>query len=108
MPKGARLLGSHGGAGRLRPGGIPFLWIVAALVGLLIALPPATAQQATGAAPDTESEPDLTGLLAATKGIRMTKVEPGLAVGAAEYPPFGIRILADLNSLRAPHHQRLL
>jgi hypothetical protein len=79
----------------------PLLWVVPALVTLLIALPPAAAQQTTGIQPDYESEPDLAGLLAATKGIRMMKTEPGLTVGAAEYPPFGIRIhVFDFASVR--------
>jgi hypothetical protein len=68
------------------------LWFALALLGLSILSPPAAAQQATGTPPDYESEPDLAGLLAATKGMRMTTVEPGLAVGAAEFPAFGIRI----------------
>jgi hypothetical protein len=72
--------------------GKPFLRVVAALVGLLISLPPSAAQQATDPKPDTKSEPDLAGLLTATKGMKMTTVEPGLSVGAVAYPPFGIRI----------------
>jgi len=82
-----RLVGS-----KRRRRGKPLLRAVAALVGLLISLPQVAAQQATGAKPDYKSEPDLAGLLAATKGMRMTRVEPGLSVGVVAYPPFGIRI----------------
>lgn len=50
------------------------------------------AQQAAAVEPDYETEPDLAGLLARTQTMDMTPVEPGLSVGTAEYPPFGIRI----------------
>jgi hypothetical protein len=60
---------------------LPFAWPHTAL-----------AQQTDGAKADYESEPDLGGLLAATKNMRMTQVEPGLSLGTATYPPFGLRI----------------
>jgi len=70
----------------------PFSWLLPALVILAISLPPAAAQQGGDPSADLETEPDLAGLLSATKGIRMTNLEPGLSVGTAEYPRFGIRI----------------
>lgn len=45
-----------------------------------------------GAVVDTVSEPDLAGLLNATGAIRMAEALPGLEIGVAEYPPFGIRL----------------
>jgi exopolysaccharide biosynthesis protein len=57
-----------------------------------LSLLPVAAQRGSGASPDLDSEPDLAGLLAATKSIRMTNLEPGLSAGTAEYPQFGIRI----------------
>jgi len=92
MPNAAESIRFRLAGRKRRRRGKPFLWGVAALVGLLIALPPVAAQQATSVKPDYKSEPDLAGLLAATKGMTMTRVEPGLSVGAIAYPPFGIRI----------------
>jgi uncharacterized protein YigE (DUF2233 family) len=70
--------------------------ILAAILALAgMSLPPAIAQGAgpsSGPTADYESEPDLAGLLAATKGMRMAEIEPGLAVGVAAYPPYGVRI----------------
>lgn len=54
--------------------------------------PTAVAQQADDGAADFESEPDLDGLLAATKNLRVEQVERGLTAGTATYPRFGIRI----------------
>jgi hypothetical protein len=53
----------------------------------------ALAQSQPQSAPDREGTPDLAGLLAATKGMKLTKPMPGLSVGEASYPAFGIRIL---------------
>jgi len=68
------------------------LFFVMMLTGLQWSVLTALAQQTVDAAVDHESEPDLGGLLAATKKMTMMEVEPGLSVGTADYPPFGIRI----------------
>jgi len=91
MPKAAESLDFRVVSRNRRRRGTPLLWLAAALVGLFVSLPQVAAQQATDPKPDTKHEPDLAGLLTATKGITMTTVEPGLSVGTAAYPPFGIR-----------------
>jgi len=57
--------------------------------------PHAVAQSDTatvGLVPDHDSEPDLAGLLETAKRIKMSDALPGLAIGAAEYTAFGIRL----------------
>ena len=50
---------------------------------------PAQAAETTA---DFESEPDLAGLLDATSAMTASKVLPGMTVGSADYPEYGIRI----------------
>lgn len=82
FPKAAETL-------RRRTATLPALLALAVLLAVSL---PAGAQQANDTTADHEGEPDLAGLLTATETMRMTTVEPGLSVGAAEYPPFGIRV----------------
>lgn len=62
----------------------------------LVALSSAAVSQTTAPTPeiraDYEKEPDLAGLLAATRQIRMADVEPGFAIGTGEYAPYGVLI----------------
>jgi hypothetical protein len=55
--------------------------------------PMAFAQSQPQSEPDREGTPELAGLLAATKAMKLSKPMPGLAVGEATYPAFGIRVL---------------
>jgi hypothetical protein len=56
-------------------------------------VPEAVAQSQPQSEPDRKATPDLAGLLAATRAMTMAKPLPGLSVGEASYPAFGIRIL---------------
>ena len=65
--------------------------------GPMFTLPPTHAVAQSNIAkvdlvPDYESEPDLAGLLETTKRIRMSEAIPGLAIGSADYPAFGVRL----------------
>lgn len=51
-----------------------------------------TGDKLTGATPDYDSEPNLAELLEAIKHISLTEPLPGLVVGAADYPAFGLRV----------------
>jgi hypothetical protein len=74
------------------------LTIPCLVVGAVAFAPPqlfliALAQSQPQSAPDREGTPDLPGLLAATKAMKLSKPVPGLAAGEATYPAFGIRVL---------------
>lgn len=60
--------------------------LLAAIVLAGVGAAPARAQAGL------ESEPDLAGLLAAVKGMKMASPLPGLSIGSADYPEYGISI----------------
>lgn len=69
--------------------------LLVALVIALVAHPALTQSDTPQAAQDGadyESEPDLTGLLKATRDFEMTEIAPRLAIGSADYAPYGIRV----------------